>query len=98
MNSGATTQTAWIRPCTRIWLLLMGLSLVTFLVGWMQLQGLPAALTVLGFALLKGLLIGDYYMGLRWVDGPWRWVIVLWLLVPGALITLAFTMAARGSA
>jgi cytochrome c oxidase subunit IV len=98
MNGITTSQAAWIRPCTRIWLLLMALSLVTFLVGWLQLQGLVAALTVLGFALLKGLLIGDYYMGLRWVDGLWRWVVVLWLLVPGALITFAFVLAARGGA
>jgi len=91
-----TAQTAWIRPCTRIWLLLMGLSIVTFLVGQTGLDGLWAALLVLGFAMLKGQLIGDYYMGLRWTTGLWRWAIVLWLVIPGALITTAFVLAARG--
>lgn len=92
------TQTYWIRPCTRIWLLLMALSYVTYLVGVSGLEGLWAALPVLGFAVIKGQLIGDYYMGLRWVSGFWRWVIALWLIVPGALITVAFVLAARGGA
>ena len=90
------TQANWIRPCTRIWLLLMGLSYFTYLVGVSAIEGLWAALLVLGFAILKGQLIGDFYMGLRWVRGPWRWVIVLWLVVPGALVTTAFVLAARG--
>ena len=92
------TQTYWIRPCTRIWLLLMALSYVTYLVGASALDALWASLLVLGFAVLKGQLIGDYYMGLRWVSGFWRWVIALWLVVPGALITTAFVLASRGGA
>lgn len=90
------TQAAWIRSCTRIWLLLIGLSYVTYLIGVSAIEGLWAAPLVLGFAILKGQLIGDFYMGLRWVRGPWRWVIVLWLVVPGALITTAFVLAAGG--
>ena len=89
-------QAYWIRPCTRIWLLLMGLSYVTYLVGASAIEGLWAALLVLGFAMLKGQLIGDFYMGLRWVRGFWRWVIALWLIVPGALIATAFVLAAKG--
>jgi cytochrome c oxidase subunit IV len=89
-------QASWIRPCTRIWLLLMGLSYVTYLVGASAIEGLWAALLVLGFAILKGQLIGDFYMGLRWVSGVWRWVIALWLIVPGVLIATAFVLAAKG--
>lgn len=89
-------QAYWIRPCTRIWLLLMGLSCVTYLVGASAIKGLWAALLVLGFAILKGQLIGDFYMGLRGVSGVWRWVIALWLIVPGVLIATAFVLAAEG--
>ncbi len=89
-------QAYWIRPCTRIWLLLMGLSYVTYLVGASAIEGLWAALLVLGFAILKGQLIGDFYMGLRWVSGVWRWVIALWLIVPGVLVATAFVLAAKG--
>ncbi len=79
-----------IRPCTWIYLLLMLLTLFTWLVGVTGLSGYAISMLVLGLSLLKGLLIGDYYMGLRWVTSPWRWVIVLWLLLPGSLIGLAF--------
>jgi hypothetical protein len=58
------------------------------------LGGLSLSLTVLALALLKGQLIGDYFMGLRGIRGPWRWVILIWLLIPGGLIALAFYLAA----
>jgi hypothetical protein len=51
------------------------------------------SLLVLGFALIKGQLIGDFFMGLKGLRGPWRFVILLWLLIPGTLITIAFTLA-----
>jgi cytochrome c oxidase subunit IV len=96
--NGTFSSRGWIRPCTRIWLLLMLLSFITYVMGEMGASGLVPALLVLGFAMLKGQLIGDYYMGLRWVSGPWRWAVVLWLLVPGGLISAAFLAAARGTA
>ena len=52
-------QIHWIRPCTRVWLLLNALSCVTYLVGASAIDA-------------------------------------LWLIVPGALITTAFVLAARG--
>lgn len=79
-----------IRPCTWIYLLLMLLTLFTWLVGVTGQSGFGISMLVLGLSLLKGFLIGDYYMGLRRVTSPWRWVIVLWLLLPGSLIGLAF--------
>ena len=90
------TQTYWIRPCTRIWLLLMALSYVTYLVGVSDIDTLWVSLLVLGLAVLKGQLIGDFFMGLRWVSGFWRWVITLWLIIPGAFITTAFVLAEKG--
>ncbi|HIE55841.1 MAG TPA: hypothetical protein EYP90_11805, partial [Chromatiaceae bacterium] len=48
------------------------------------------AFLVFGIALLKGQLIGDYFMGLKMVAGPWRWVIFTWLLLVGVLISWAF--------
>jgi hypothetical protein len=49
--------------------------------------------TVLGFGLVKGQLIGDFFMGLKDLRGLWRWVISLWLLIPGVLIATAFRLA-----
>jgi len=85
-----------IRPCTSVYALLVLLTLVTWGIGRIGLTGLPVALLVLGFALLKGHLIGDWFMGLHGVRGIWRWVVVIWLLIPGGLITLAFVLSYRG--
>jgi len=79
-----------MRPCTFVYVLLMALTVVTWYVGVSQLGGLTFAFLVLGLSLLKGHLIGDYYMGLKAVSGIWRWVIVIWLLFPGSLIAIAF--------
>jgi len=91
----AQIRLAWPRPCTWVYLGLLGLTLVTFAIGAAELGGLAVSLSVLGLALIKGHLVGDYFMGLRAVQGPWRWVVAVWLLVPGALIGTAFTLAAR---
>ena len=90
------TSSRLIRPCTRIYLLLVALTVITWGIGKAGLTGPGPALLVLGFALLKGQLIGDWFMGLRFVSGPWRWVIVVWLLIPGLLIALAFFLSYRG--
>ncbi len=81
-----------LRPCTRVFLILITLTGITYAVGELGLGGLPVSLSVLGLALLKGSLVGDYFMGLKGLRGPWRWVIVLWLLLLGGLIALAFTL------
>lgn len=89
-----TDNTTFIRPCTWIFLLLMGLTFVTWFIGVKQFSGLQISLMVLGIALLKGQLIGDYFMGLKQVSGIWRWVITIWLLLVGSLITYAFNISA----
>ncbi len=91
MRAATGTQIFYsIRPCTFVYLTLVVLSLVTWLTGQLGLSGLSISLIVLGLALIKGLLIGDYYMGLRGLTGVWRWAIIVWLVIPGALITWAF--------
>jgi hypothetical protein len=47
-------------------------------------------------AVLKGHLVGDWFMGLRRVHGIWRWVVAIWLLIPGGLIATAFILGYRG--
>ncbi len=79
-----------LRPCTWVYLLLMLLTFFTWLVGITGQSGFGISMLVLGLSLLKGQLIGDYYMGLKRVTSFWRWVIVIWLTLPGSLIGLAF--------
>lgn len=83
-----------IRPCTVVFLVLMALSLITFLIGQSRISGLTTSLLVLGFALIKGQLIGDYFMGLKGIRGIWRWVVFIWLFLPGGLIATAFYLSA----
>lgn len=86
-------STGLIRNGTRIWLILLALTLITYTIGETGLSGPGLSLLVLGFALLKGQLLGDYFMGLGPLRGPWRWVILIWLLIPGGLIATAFWLA-----
>ena len=69
------------------------LTTLTFLVGEQGYGGLAISLIVLVFALLKGHLVGAWFMGLNQVRGIWRWPVTLWLLVPGSLISTAFILA-----
>jgi hypothetical protein len=80
----------FIRPCTWVYVTLLLLTFITWYVGVHHLSGRFFAFLVFGFALLKGQLIGDFFMGLRQVAGPWRWVITVWLLLVGSLIFTAF--------
>lgn len=80
------------RASTWVWLIMMSLTLTTYLIGRMGLGGISASLTVLGFALLKGQMLGDYFMGLKRLKGFWRWPVSLWLFLPGGLITIAFLL------
>ncbi|MCU7875926.1 MAG: cytochrome C oxidase subunit IV family protein [Candidatus Thiodiazotropha sp. (ex Lucinoma borealis)] len=81
-----------IRACTWVWLLMMSLTLITYLIGQVGVGGLSASLTVLGFALIKGQMLGDYFMGLKRLSGFWRWPVSLWLFLPGGLISAAFML------
>lgn len=84
---------AGMRTCTRVWLIMMGLTFVTYLIGVSDPGGIEPSLLVLGLALFKGQMLGDYFMGLKGIKGFWRWPVTLWLLIPGGLITTAFLLA-----
>ncbi|MCU7837879.1 MAG: cytochrome C oxidase subunit IV family protein [Candidatus Thiodiazotropha sp. (ex Troendleina suluensis)] len=81
-----------IRACTWVWLLMMSLTMITYLIGQVGVGGVSASLTVLGFALIKGQMLGDYFMGLKRLSGFWRWPVSLWLFLPGGLISAAFML------
>ena len=88
MNS----TSAYLRHCTWVYLILVALTFTTYAVGELGLGGISFSLLVLGIALVKGHLVGDFFMGLHGLSGPWRWVILIWLTLIGGLITLAFTL------
>jgi cytochrome c oxidase subunit IV len=95
MKNPATISRRYpLRPCTMVYILLVSLTLITWQLCRMGASGLDFALLVLVFALIKGALIGDYFMALRGIGSLWRWTIMIWLLIIGLLITLAFVTAA----
>ena len=83
----------FLRSCTIVYLVLMGLTLTTFVVGQLGLGGIGVSLLVLAFALIKGQMIGDWFMGLKGIRGIWRWVVTTWLFLPGGLIATAFYLS-----
>ncbi len=82
-----------MRRCTWIWLIIMALTLITYSINRLGLSGLEITLGILLLALIKGHLIGAYFMGLNPVQGFWRWPVTIWLLLLGLLITIAFVLA-----
>jgi len=72
------------------------LTLLTWSIGEAGMSGIWVVMVVLFFALLKGHLVGDWFMGLRGLRGIWRWVVFIWLFIPGTLITTAFVLANGG--
>ena len=83
-----------IRPCTWVYLLLMAFTFITYLVGQSGYSGLVISLLVLLLALIKGQLVGAYFMGLGRLRGLWHWPVFVWLFIPGILISTAFYLSA----
>jgi caa(3)-type oxidase subunit IV len=76
---------------TVVFLLLIMLTLVTYQVGKMGLSGVNISLGVFAIALFKGALISEHFMQLKHASGLWRWMILIWLILLGIVIYLAFT-------
>lgn len=82
-----------ILPSTWVYGILILLTFVTYSIGEQGLGGLQISLLVLGIAIIKGHLVGSYFMGLGQLRGLWRWPVSAWLIIPGALIATAFTLS-----
>ncbi len=77
---------------TLIWLALLALTFTTYAAAQLGLEGRGLVIGVLTIALIKGKLVADWYMGLRWVNGFWRPSLTLYLLTVGGLIATAFLL------
>lgn len=72
------------------WLTLVTLTALTFSVAETGLSGGSILIPVLLATLLKGRLVIDRFMALQGVSGPWRWVVLGWLLLVLGLIAYTF--------
>lgn len=81
-----------MRPCTRAWLVLLGLTLFTYGIGSMGMSGIAATGVVLLATLLKGQVVVDHFMGLRHVRLFWRVLMFSYLAVVGVAIAIAYVL------
>ena len=84
------TKPHFIRPCTRVWLALMVLTLITFAIGESGLGGTAVMLIVLGTATIKVEMVANYFMGLGHTRWLWRGIMLGWLILVTSLITIAY--------
>ncbi len=75
---------------TKIWILLVLLTLFAFSLGWLKLLSLGSLALLLVTTFIKGQLIIDYFMELREVKGKYRFIPMIWLLVTLTLVALAY--------
>lgn len=82
-----------MRNTTYHWLLLLALTALTTQSSAIAVSGWSAStlvLLVLLTTLIKGRGVIDHFMALSHVRGPWRWIVLGWLLLVLGLIGYAF--------
>lgn len=80
-----TTKAATIE-----WLILLALTALSVSLAEAGLAGSAVLIPVLLATLVKGRIVIDRFMALQGVIGPWRWVVLGWLVIVLGLIGFAF--------
>lgn len=84
-----------MRHATALWLFLLALTALTTqaaaLAAAAGLSGTVVPLVLLA-TLVKGRVVIDRFMALQHVGGPWRWIVLGWLLLVLVLIGYAFNL------
>ena len=76
---------------SKVWLLLMSLTLLSYLIAVLGLISSSGAVVVLLLiTLVKGQLISDYFMGLSEVRLSYRLIPIIWLIMVLSLILVAY--------
>lgn len=78
-----------------IWLLLVGLTLATLGIGEAGLAGKGVMLALLAIALIKGQMVANYFMGLRYAGWLWRGIILAYFLLVGGMIAIAYLVGLK---
>ncbi|MGV8898806.1 MAG: cytochrome C oxidase subunit IV family protein [Burkholderiaceae bacterium] len=79
-----------IKKATLQWVALLLLTGITFSLAEFGLSGRAMLLPILLVTLLKGRIVIDRFMALQGVAGPWRWIVLGWLVLVLSLIGVAF--------
>ena len=75
---------------TVIWLLLVALTVATFSIGEAVMAGKNIMLILLLIAMIKSQMVANYFMALRQTKLIWRLVMLLYFVIVGGLIALAY--------
>lgn len=81
-----------LRPCTVSWVVLLGLTTITFELS-SRAPGQALMALVLAFMLVKGQLIVSYFMGLRHTRALWRIIMAAYLAAVGGIVAFAYLTA-----
>ena len=82
-----------MRPCTRVWAILVGLTLALLVVGQSGAEGPVITAVILAATLVKTHMVADYFMGLKQTRLLWRVIISVYLLIVISMIGLAYWLA-----
>ena len=93
MNKPSAESYRWIRPCTKVWLILMALTLVTLAIGQLGLEGMPVVAFLMLMTFIKGQMVADYFMGLKRVAWRWRIIVLLYMIIVCTLISFAYYLS-----
>ncbi len=91
MTADTPAQRRWIRPCTLVWLLLVGLTLFAFGVGKLELTGSTVVALILASTFIKAQMVADYFMGLKYARPLWRIMMTAWIVIVCGGIGLAWS-------
>lgn len=75
------------------WLALLTLTALTVGLAKAGVSSSTTLILVLLATLIKGRIVIDRFMALQGVSGPWRWIVLGWLLLVLGLIAFAFQHA-----
>ena len=81
---------------TKIWILLIVLTLLTFIVGYFKIISPLIVGLLLLSVFIKGHMISEYFMGLKDVQPKYRIIPILWLLLVVLAISFAYYFPVLG--
>ncbi|OOY67094.1 hypothetical protein BOW06_08295 [Solemya velum gill symbiont] len=94
MKESVSTNLLTSRSALLVYLVLVTLTVLTWLIGMSGVEALWVSLLVFAMVLFKVHLIGDYFMQLKQVRGIWGLVIVIWLSITAILVSAAYIFSA----
>jgi len=76
---------------TLVWIGLLLLTLVTYYLGEVNQTASSFVYVLLAITMIKSQLVANYFMGLRHVALKWRIIMLVYFLIVGGLIALAYS-------